>query len=131
MFTLQQVKTAHAKVKTGADFPRYIQEIKALGLRRYEFLVRDGAIAYYGDNGHQIKADPIYAPQNIHSSSSANDLQHAINIHQQGQTDFLTFRRQAAEAGVAKWVIDTEKMVCTYFDLSNGVLVEEPIPTVK
>lgn len=26
MFTVEQIKTAHAKVKSGADFPYYIQE---------------------------------------------------------------------------------------------------------
>ncbi len=31
MFTAQQM-AAHAKVKTGADFPAYVQEIKQLGL---------------------------------------------------------------------------------------------------
>ena len=32
MFTVEQIKAAHSKVKSGADFPAYIQEIKALGL---------------------------------------------------------------------------------------------------
>jgi uncharacterized protein YbcV (DUF1398 family) len=31
MFTLEQIKQAHSKVKSGADFPKYIQEIKILG----------------------------------------------------------------------------------------------------
>ena len=33
MFTAEEVKTAHSKVKSGADFPAYIQEIKKWGLR--------------------------------------------------------------------------------------------------
>ncbi len=28
MFTVEQIKTAHSKVKSGADFPAYIQDIK-------------------------------------------------------------------------------------------------------
>lgn len=31
MFTLEQIELAHSKVKSGAEFPRYIQEIKELG----------------------------------------------------------------------------------------------------
>ena len=27
MFTLDQIKEAHAKVKSGADFPGYVQEL--------------------------------------------------------------------------------------------------------
>ena len=32
MFTLEQIKLAHSKVKSGADFPAYIKELKALGV---------------------------------------------------------------------------------------------------
>ncbi|WP_449397691.1 hypothetical protein [Chryseobacterium wanjuense] len=30
-FTIEQIKAEHQKVKSGADFPRYIQAIKDLG----------------------------------------------------------------------------------------------------
>lgn len=33
MFTVEQIETAHDKVKTGADFPNYIQEIKQMGVK--------------------------------------------------------------------------------------------------
>lgn len=36
MFTVEQIKAAHSKVKSGADFPAYIQEIKSLGVTHYE-----------------------------------------------------------------------------------------------
>lgn len=128
MFTLQQLKAAHARVKSGADFPRYIQEIKALGLLTYEFMVTDGAVAYYGSNGHQVSAPAFYGPLSISNASSAEKLKHTITIHQQGQTDFMTFCQQAADAGVEKWVIDTQTMLCTYYDLQGNALVAEPIP---
>ena len=32
MFTIQQIKDAHSKVKSGADFPKYMQDIIALGV---------------------------------------------------------------------------------------------------
>jgi hypothetical protein len=35
MFTVEQIRAAHNKVKSGADFPAYIQEIKALGVSQY------------------------------------------------------------------------------------------------
>ena len=42
MFTIEQIQSAHSKVKSGADFPKYIQEIKALGVTSYETYVEDG-----------------------------------------------------------------------------------------
>lgn len=33
MFTVEQIEEAHSKVKSGTDFPNYIQEIKNLGVK--------------------------------------------------------------------------------------------------
>jgi uncharacterized protein YbcV (DUF1398 family) len=128
MFTERQLKDAHSKVKSGVDFPKYIREIKELGLITYEFKVADGSIIYYGQNGYQVNSAAKYALLTIAGQSSADDLRHTIAIHQQGQTDFVTFCRQAADAGVEKWVIDTQKMLCTYYDLAGNEMVAEPIP---
>ena len=122
------MKAAHAKVKTGADFPRYVQEIKQLGLIRYELLVTNGSVIYYGANGYRVEREGGYAPLTIAERASAVALRAAIAIHQQGQTDFLTFCRQAADAGVEKWEIDTQRMLCTYYSLDGIASVEEPIP---
>jgi hypothetical protein len=35
MFTVEQIKASHSKVKSGADFPSYIEEIKVLGVTHY------------------------------------------------------------------------------------------------
>jgi uncharacterized protein YbcV (DUF1398 family) len=131
MFTEQQIKEAHGKVKTGADFPRYIHEIKQLGLLRYEYLVSNGITVYYGENGHKVKSAARHAPLIVAAASSIVALEHIIAIHQQGQTDFPTFCRQAAEAGVEKWIIDTKKMMCTYYDLGGNEIIAEPIPEVE
>ena len=128
MFTEQQLKAAHARVKNGAGFPAHVQEIKGLGLIRYDFFVNDGRVLYYGENGHLVKSGPRYDALAIGAISSAAKLRHTIAIHQQGQTDFLTFCKQAAEAGVEKWVIDTQGMVCIYYDLAGAEMVAEPIP---
>jgi len=42
MFTLEQIKVAHAKVKSGADFPAYILELKLIGLLSHTQFVTDG-----------------------------------------------------------------------------------------
>jgi uncharacterized protein YbcV (DUF1398 family) len=50
MFTIEQVKAAHSKVRSGADFPAFIQDIKKLGVTYYETFVSDGHTDYYGSN---------------------------------------------------------------------------------
>jgi uncharacterized protein YbcV (DUF1398 family) len=99
-----------------------------LGLISYEYLVSDGTTVYYGTDDYSVRSEPIYATKEIAKTSTAETLKHNIAIHQQGQTDFLTFCQQSAQAGVEKWVIDTQKMMCTYYDLAGNKMVAEPIP---
>jgi uncharacterized protein YbcV (DUF1398 family) len=42
MFTIEQIKIAHTKVRSGADFPNYIQDLINLGITSYETYVADG-----------------------------------------------------------------------------------------
>lgn len=128
MFTLQQMKAAHAKVKSGVDFPAYVQEIKQLGLLHYDFLVKTGQTEYYGTNGLKVNGEAIYPEKTISIQSSSIAVRQIIAGHQQGKSDFLTFCQLAADAGVEKWVVDTQAMMCTYYDLAGNSLVAEPIP---
>jgi uncharacterized protein YbcV (DUF1398 family) len=128
MFTIDQIKAAHAKVKSGADFPQYVQDMKALGVTGYAHYVADGHTLYTGNNGFELTAGPAYTALPVAAKGTAEKLQHAIHIHQQGQTDYPTFCRQAGEAGVEKWVNDFHQMTCTYLDQRGNVLVVEPIP---
>ena len=130
MFTINQIKEAHAKVKSGADFPKYIQELKALGLLSYDHYVSDGHTLYRGTDGFSIAADAKYPAMEVADTASVERLQHALLIHQQGQTDYPVFCKQAVEAGVEKWTVDTIAMCCTYFDKAGNAVVVEEIPVV-
>lgn len=128
MFNLQQLKAIHAKVKSGRDFPAYVQEIKQSGVSYYDFAVKDGSTVYHGITGATVSSDPGYAEKAISTTPKPETVRQIIADHQQGKNDFLTFCSLVAEAGVAKWRVDTEAMLCTYFDLSGSDIVAEPIP---
>lgn len=128
MFTINQIKEAHAKVKSGADFPRYVQELKTIGLVAYDHYVSDGHTRYYGTNDFQLSSDAKYPPLMVASTGSAEDLSYCLRIHQQGQTDYPTFCQQAAQAGVEKWTVHLLDMTCTYYDQAGKELLVEAIP---
>lgn len=130
MFTIEQIKTAHSKVQSGADFPAYIQEMKSLGVTAYEHFVTDGHIEYYGTNDFKIAAAAKWATVEIAETASAEKLKQALAIHQQGQTDYPTFCKQSADAGVEKWMVDMIKMICTYYDKAENEMLVEAIPTL-
>lgn len=128
LFTVDQIKTAHSKVKTGADFPAYIREIKALGVTHYETYVTDGRIDYYVDNYHTVKMSAKYPTQEVANITDSERFKTELKLHQEGRTDFLTFIKMCAIVGIAKWQIYMDKMTCTYYDKAGNEVLVEGIP---
>lgn len=128
MFTVEQIKTAHSKVKSGADFPAYIQEIKALGVTHYEAYVRDGHIDYHGANNYTAKVPEKYEPLTIANLAKIEEFKTELIAHQQGKTDYLTFIKMCAETGIEKWEICMDKMTCIYFDKAGNEVLAETLP---
>jgi uncharacterized protein YbcV (DUF1398 family) len=128
MFTAEQIKAAHGKVKSGADFPSYIKEIKGLGVTHYEAYVADGHIDYHGANNYTAKVPAKYDPLVIADSSKTEEFKAALVAHQQGKTDFLTFIKSCATFGIEKWAICIDKMTCTYYNKAGNEILVEQIP---
>ncbi|MDN3722889.1 DUF1398 family protein [Aequorivita sp. SDUM287046] len=128
MFTLTQIKSAHNKVKSGADFPAYIQELKKLGITSYETFVADGHTVYYGANDHTAISASKYETLQISETSYKEKFITDLKAHQAAKTDYPTFCSDAAKAGVEKWAVYMEAMTCTYFDGDGEVMLVEQIP---
>ena len=128
MFTLEQIKTAHSKVKSGADFPAYIKEIKSLGVTHYEAYVTDGHIDYHGVEDYSVKMPAKYEALVIADTPKSNEFKAELLAHQQGKTDFLSFIMMCATMGIEKWAIRMDKMSCTYFDKAGNEILVEEIP---
>ncbi len=128
MFTVEQIKAAHSKVKSGADFPSYIKEIKELGVTHYEAYVGDGHIAYHGTKNYSATVPEKYESLIIADKAKIEEFKAELIAHQQGKTDYLTFIKMCAETGIEKWEVRIDKMTCTYFDKSGNEILEEQIP---
>ncbi|MBP6311196.1 MAG: DUF1398 domain-containing protein [Flavobacteriales bacterium] len=128
MFTVEQIKTAHGKVRSGADFPSYIKEIKAIGVTHYEAYVTDGHINYHSGKEYTATVPAKYETLVIAKSPKTEEFKAELLAHQQGKTDYLTFIKMCAETGIEKWEICMEKMTCTYFDRSGNEILVEQIP---
>ena len=128
MFTTEQIKAAHSKVKSGADFPSYIREIKQLGVTNYEVFVTDGSTGYSGKNDYKTSAPAKYKKMPVAQSTNASQFLAGLKAHQQGKTDYLTFCADCAKSGIEKWVVSLDKMTCTYFDLAGNEMLKEEIP---
>ena len=128
MFTIEQIKRAEAEIKTGADFPNFIKTLKEMGIVRNDVYVSNGLSIYFDSEDHSEQVSPTAYPEVvINDESSAEKLSHALQIHQKGETDYFTFCKQAADAGVEKWITDLEELTCTYLDAEGNELVKENI----
>ncbi len=128
MFTAEQIKAAHGKVKSGADFPSYIREVKALGVTHYEAYVTDGHIDYHGADGYTAKTPAKYPPLAIADTAKAEEFIAALVAHQQGKTDFLAFIKMCASFGIEMWTICMDRMTCTYYSKAGNEILVEKIP---
>lgn len=127
MFTLEQIKQAHSKVKSWADFPAYVKELIAMWVRSYDTFVDNVRAEYRGEDSiltSQPKFDSIFINDTVDKEKFAQYLK----AHQQGKTDFMTFRTDAAHSGVYKRTMDMTTMTCTYYDKHNNIILAEVLP---
>ncbi|MGG7035383.1 MAG: DUF1398 domain-containing protein [Flavobacterium sp.] len=128
MFTIEQINDAHSKVKSGADFPAYIRDLITLGVKGYDTFVNDGHVEYYGDNNFRATATDKYAAILVAENPNKERFLEFLLMHQDGQTDYLTFCNHAAQCGIARWRVNILEMTCTYFDVKNNSIIIEKIP---
>lgn len=129
MFTLQQIKEAHARVKSGADFPSYVQELIRIGITRYTAYVADGKTVYSGNENDALASEPRYETKDIAAQVDPELFIQRLKMHQQGQTDFLAFCSDCAATGIHHWVVDPGKLTCTYYAVDGKEILEEKIPS--
>lgn len=130
MFTLEQIKAAHSQVKSGADFPKYIQDIQKLGVTAYEVFVSDGHADYYGKNDFKITSPAKYDTLPLAKISYSEKFTSDLLAHQQGKTDYMTFCQDCANSGIEKWIVNIAEMTCTYYDVTGTNVLTENIPSV-
>lgn len=127
-FTVDQVNDAHSKVKSGADFPAYIRDLKELGVVFYKTYVTDGHTDVHGADGYKIIKPAKYEPLAIADQSNITQFKFDLKEHQQGKTDYPTFIKMCAGFGIEYWIVSLDKMTCTYFDKSGNEVLVEQIP---
>jgi uncharacterized protein YbcV (DUF1398 family) len=128
MFTLEQIKEAYEKVKTGNDFPHYIKALIDLGITGYDTLITDSRVIYFDDANNQVSTDKKYDDLSIALTTNKELFIEFLLMHQSGQTDYFTFCQQAAQCGIATWRIDIVAMSCTYLNAKGEPIVIEKIP---
>jgi uncharacterized protein YbcV (DUF1398 family) len=129
MFTIEQIKEAHSKVKSGADFPNYVQDLIKLGVKSYEVYVADGQTHYFGKDSYTVQTEPNYSTLKVADTSDKIQFVDDLRNHQKGNTNYPTFCNDCAISGIEKWMVNTRQMTCIYYDKSGNEMLKEIIPT--
>ncbi|MFZ4929327.1 DUF1398 domain-containing protein [Chryseobacterium sp. Mn2064] len=127
-FTIENIKAAHQKVKSGADFPQYIQDIKDLGVSHYTAYVADGNTEYFNADNQSVHTGSKYDLLTISHDVDLDTFKARLKLHQQGGTDYITFCNDCAANGIVGWRINLAEMKCTYFDQKGEDILVEHIP---
>jgi uncharacterized protein YbcV (DUF1398 family) len=130
MFTIEQIEQAHARVKSGADFPKYIKEIKDKGVQGFVTWVKDSHTEYFGSNQFRVYSKPKYDELKISEHCDLEKFKILLLKHQQGETDYFTFCNDCAHTGIEKWIVQFEDMTCTYYDTDQKAVLVEQIPSI-
>lgn len=128
-FTIDEIEAEHQKVKSGADFPNYIQAIKNLGVSHYKVLVADGNTKYFDLENNFAETGATYDTLKISENLNLEQFKSRLKLHQQGETDYITFCKDCAENGVEGWKMDLNDMTCTYFEKNGNDILVEIIPS--
>lgn len=129
MFTIDDIIDAHAKVKSWADFPQYIQNLAEMWVTTYDIFVSDWHAVYEGMHGFVVKAPAKYDALTIADSTDKDWFHERLQLHQDWWTDYMTFCKDAAKAWVEKWTMDILWMTCTYYDKKGNSILAERVPT--
>ena len=128
-FTEQDIRAAYAKTRTGADFPRLIQDLKKLGIVSYDHMLESGSNVFHGRDRQSVPLSNMGPSVSVNDQAAVELLKKHISKHQRGLTDYPALCGLAGQAGVDKWTCDLLAMTCTYFDRSGRKLHVEFIPT--
>jgi len=130
MISIEQIKEAISNVKSGADFPKYIQVLSKLGVIYYNTYVYDGHTDFFDFNQEKVSIEPKVENLYVADNTDAKQFKQDLKAHQEGNTDYITFCTDCAKSGIDRWEVDIVKMTCTYYDKADNIILVEAIPTM-
>jgi uncharacterized protein YbcV (DUF1398 family) len=100
MFTIEQIKLAYGKMKSDADFPKYIAEIKEIGVVALEMWVKDRRTIFFNLNNFQTMSNTAHETLPLATVTDKDKFVHYLKKHQKEKTDFFTFCQHCAATGI-------------------------------
>lgn len=124
-FTLEDIEKAQEVAPDGVN--DYLGELRRLGVACCISHIADGHSDYVDDAGNCLSSAPLHDPVPVSGCVDPQAAKMALGRHGRGETDYLTFARQLAAAGVATWVMDPGARTCTFRCRAGQKLFSAPL----
>ncbi|WP_370287069.1 DUF1398 family protein [Pseudooceanicola nanhaiensis] len=125
-FTMADIEKAHAVVDPDG-VNDYLTALRQLGVAYYVSHICDGHSDFYDAAGNKLSTAPIHDRLTVAERVDPKAAKLALGQHGRGETDYLTFARQLADAGIETWLMDPRARTCTFCCRAGEKLFSAPL----
>ena len=93
-----------------------------------KLFVFDNHTDYYGKDNYKASSAGLPETLSISDKTNIEQFKSDLKGHQQGKTDYPTFRKDCAKSGIEKWIVVMNKKTCSYYDKAGNEVLVETIP---
>lgn len=133
MFDTKKInETLMAAKKEKWPYPRTFEALKKLDVESYEVLFENYTSTYKSALGQTWSEPPPegFTPLSPHGVCNSVQAKKALLRHQQGETTFVTFLSDMAEAGIIGYHVSMAARTVTYFGKDPKDCFEEQVPYI-
>lgn len=127
-----EVKIKDVYVQARANkwkYPQLFAGLKAVGVKSYSVDVTKHTIEYREEGNSVVHSGP--AGWNVKLGAfNQNEVINAVRRSQRGETDYLTFLKEIAAAGVPRYYVSMAESTVSYFGAKPGDQYVEKVPAV-
>ena len=122
MFTLKQIEEVHNKGKGLSEFAR---NLKVLGVKYYVTYISDGHSDYFGKDKYLVTSMAVHETFEVSIQSNKEKFLKSLTRHEEDKTDYITFSKELANAGIETWVVNMQEMTISFYNkIGEKVLIE-------
>lgn len=122
MFTLQQVGEIHDTLGKATTLRAYLEALSAIGVESAISFIADGHTEFRGKNDHVVVSPAAHGTFVVAEVSNLEQFHEALK-----EKNYEQMSKALAEAGVEKWIFDTQALTITYYDKPGNTLLQENI----
>jgi uncharacterized protein YbcV (DUF1398 family) len=123
----EKVNAVYAQITPAWGYPQLFEALKKAGVSSYETNVAIHSIHYYGVDGDFIQEIPSEV-LSISKEFNQEALIKAIRRSQAKETDYQTFLKEIAQAGVPHYKVNMQERTVSYFGCDPTRKYVEKVP---